>query len=124
MRETLRRNATLIALLAGVAVLGVASGYVSVNTDRPSTASERAPAAALKGVVLSAAADRFEVATEAGSRTLRLDGQTAFEALRPAPREAVRPGDWLNVGAAPHAQTLFVITAVVLIPQALLQGPR
>jgi hypothetical protein len=106
LRDLLRRNAVPIVLLLLAAFAALAAGYLT-GPD-----------------IQSVSNDSLRISTGDGSLTLKLDGTTAYEALRPAGRSAIRTGDWANVGTTPHMQTLFVISGIVLIPQALLESAR
>jgi hypothetical protein len=55
--------------------------------------------------------------------TIRLPAAAVVEAQRPAAFGALRPGDLVNIGGVRHAQTIFAITGVVVIPAELAGGP-
>jgi len=123
--DSLRRNAFGITLVLSVALVAAAAGYFTADTT-PSRSARPAPPPpfVLRGVVQDLSGDSLRLSTDSGNLTLKLGLQTPVEALQPAVRSTIRPGDWLNVGAGPHAQTLFFITGIVLIPAELLEGPR
>ena len=106
-------------LLAGLA------GYVSVGSGNNVAAPAAvAPLAFVRGVVQSSSPDRLILTTESGPLALSLGADTPVEALRPTTFDRVAAGDWLNGGAIAHAQTLFALVGIVVIPPAQLEPPR
>ena len=70
-----------------------------------------------RGVIQSIGNGQIALVTENGATlTYQLSPNTAVEALRPTTFEALQVGDWLNGGAVPHAQSLFALEGLVLIP--------
>jgi hypothetical protein len=61
---------------------------------------------------------------ESGTLELRLGPELAVEALRPTSFDRIAAGDWLNGGAIAHAQTLFALVGIVVIPPSQLESPR
>ena len=112
-------------VLAVTAVIAGIAGYAAAGpTDEPAPSSPTATPTYVRGVIEQADATSVTIASGAEKRTLRLTPAVPVEALRPTTLDAVRAGDWLNAGTVPHAQTLFAITGLVVIPQANLEAPR
>jgi hypothetical protein len=120
----LRRFVLPAAGLLGVALLAGFLGFISEGG--PAQTLEASPVAsrpaAVRGTVQSVAGDNVTIATSGGPVSLRLVPATTYEAIRPAQLSRVAPGDWLNAGAVPHEQTLFAVTGLLVIPQALLEA--
>ena len=70
-----------------------------------------------RGVIQSVGNGQIAIVTEDGA-TLKyqLSSSATVEILRPITFEALQAGDWLNGGAVPHAQSLFALEGLVLIP--------
>jgi hypothetical protein len=109
----------LLALAAGIL------GYFSVSraADRPAAAVET-QAPFIRGVIQSLTADELTLGSESGPIRVPLAPDAPVEVLRAIGTQQVTSGDWLNGGAVPHAQTLFALTGIVVIPQAQLEPPR
>jgi hypothetical protein len=120
------RGLTAPALaLAAIAIVGLAAGYFSEGNPEPANrdAGIAGDTLAVRGVVQELAGESLTLTTGDGSLKVTLSPDTSIEALlRPATFEALRPGDWLNVGAVQHRQTLLVINGIVVIPQTQLQA--
>ena len=80
-------------------------------------------ATTVSGIVEALDADSIRLGTDAGPKTLKLSDEAVFEALRPAALTSISAGDWLNVGVMPHAQTVFAIVGLVVIPASILEAP-
>jgi hypothetical protein len=110
----------LIALIAG------AAGYVSKRADQepvPPLSSEAA-VEGVRGSVQSASGDELTIVTASGEQLkLRLLPDARIEVLTPMPVSALRPGDWVNGGAIPHANTVLALTGLVMIPDPVVQSP-
>jgi hypothetical protein len=121
-----RRFALPALAIVFVGLLALAAGYFSESSGRSPPASETTPptgAANVRGLVQAVTSDRLTLTTGDGVVELQLTPSTSIEALqRPASFAALTPGDWLNVGASPHQQTLLVITGLIVIPQTQLQA--
>lgn len=107
-----------------VAAVAAVAGYATAGSSgaEPATEPSSATGATLRGVVQSLSGDSLRLRTSAGESSLKLADATVFEAARPAHLADVRPGDWLNVGAVAHAQTIFAIVSVTIIPESILAG--
>jgi hypothetical protein len=110
----------IIALIAGTA------GYVSKRAGQeavPPLASQAA-ADGIRGAVQSASGDELTIVTASGEQLkLRLLPDARIEVLTPMPASALSPGDWVNGGAIPHAQTVLALTGLVMIPDPVVQSP-
>jgi hypothetical protein len=116
----------VLALVAVAAIFGLA-GYFSRSSSRAALPPAPAPAArpeVTRGAVQSINADSLILVTDAGPVTLKLPPKPTVEALRKTDLASVRPGDWVNGGAVPNAQTLFALTGIVVIPESDLGSPR
>jgi hypothetical protein len=113
----------VVVLVVGLVALAI--GYISAGQDH-STPVDADPVrpASTRGVVQSVTADSLTVTTDGGARSFRLTPSTQTEALRPATVSAIREGDWINGGALPHAQTLFALTGLVLLPRGSFTPPQ
>ncbi len=70
-----------------------------------------------RGVIQSAGNGQIAITTVDGaSLTYKLSPDATIEVLRPVSAATVNVGDWLNGGAIPHAQSLFALVGIVLIP--------
>ena len=70
-----------------------------------------------RGVIQSAGNGEIAIMTEDGaSLTYQLPANATVEVLRPISAANVNVGDWLNGGAIPHAQSVFALVGIVLIP--------
>ena len=124
-RESLRKNALALVFVAILALICGAGGYLSADqASSASTPGQIAPdqQAMLRGTLQSITGDSLQLSTPGGPVALKLTSSTHFEALRPTSAVEIRPGDWVNVGAVQHSQTIFAIVAVLVIPQELLEG--
>ena len=107
-----------------VAALALAAGYLTRN-DKPGmldVAPRTTGAETIRGVVQSVTPDSITVLTEGGPVTLKVTSSTPREAIQAAGTDALRAGDWVNAGGVPHAQTIFALTALVIIPADNLEG--
>jgi len=111
-------GAVFISLALTGLVIGYATGGGEASSSLPS-----APAASqtyLRGAVQSVDNDQVTLTTDAGTRTLKLAPSVAVETLKPIDAASIARGDWLNGGAVRNSQTVFAITSLVVIRQALL----
>lgn len=112
--------------LALVAMAAVGAGYFTRSHSNAgievAAPSERATA--VRGVIQSVTADSVTLLTESGAVTLKITASTPREAIQAATLADIKPGDWVNAGAVGHAQTLYALTALVLIPAANLEAGR
>jgi hypothetical protein len=126
MKSNLRGMARPALALVFVAALALGAGYATGGaTDRtaPQAATESPPFA--RGVVQSVSGNELALSTSTGPMTLRLAQGVQTEALRPSTPAQITTGDWLNGGAVAHAQTLFALVGLVVIPQSQLgEAPR
>ena len=100
-------------------------GYFSAGAGTSTSAPAAAPEPSFtRGVVQSVSADRLTLTTESGPLELRLGADAPVEALRPTTFGRIAAGDWLNGGAIAHAQTLFALVGIVVIPPSQLESPR
>ncbi len=113
----------LALVLVGAVALG--AGYLTAGERDPrvppAKASPPGPTV-VRGTLQGVSGDAVTLATDAGPQTLRLTPGAHLEALRRISLDQVRPGDWANAGGVPHAQTLFALVGVVVIPEPLLGG--
>ncbi len=111
----------VIALIAG------ASGYVSKQADRapvPALAAQEAGPGGVRGSIQSVSGDEMTVLTAAGeSVKLRLLPGAQIEVLTPITAAQLKPGDWVNGGAIPHADTVLALVGLVMLPDPVLQTP-
>jgi hypothetical protein len=111
----------IIALIAG------AAGYFSKDPGtKPIPALQPAPdrEQAVRGVLRSVSGDQITVGTESGQTfTFRLQPNAPIEQLAPASVAELRPGDWLNGGAIPHAQTVLALLGLVVLPDPVVPPP-
>ncbi|HXH20577.1 MAG TPA: hypothetical protein VNN10_01015 [Dehalococcoidia bacterium] len=110
--------------LALVAMVAVAAGYLTREQERHSLEVAAPPAGVeyVRGVVQSVTADSITLLTDAGPATVRLTPATRREAVETIGLSQVRPGDWVNAGGVGHAQTIYVLTALVVIPAENVEG--
>jgi hypothetical protein len=103
-----------------VALVFGAIGYSTKKADQqpiPALPPAEAEIAGARGVIQSVANGQIVLTTDGGATlAYQLSPDASVELLRPIPSTAVNIGDWLNGGAIPHAQTLFALTGLVLIP--------
>jgi hypothetical protein len=125
MRVDLRRVVVPALLVAVVALVAGIGGYFSVGpADKPPAPAQAPQSPFVRGVIQSISADRLTLSTESGSVELRLAANAPVEALRPITVERVAVGDWLNGGAVGHAQTLFALVGLIVIPPGQLESQR
>jgi hypothetical protein len=95
-------------------------GYATKQADQkpvPPLPQEEARVEGARGVVQSASGGQLALTMEDGStRTYQLSPNATIEVLRATNPASVNVGDWLNGGAVLHAQSLFALTGLVLIP--------
>jgi hypothetical protein len=125
--KRLRLPPGAIAALAVVAI-GISAGavgYVSAAPDEPPTIVADLPdtSGGVRGVVQSLNGDELTLTTGDGRQALRLSQSARIETLRPVPLSAIRTGDWVNAGAVPHAQTIFALLGLVVLPQGSFEAP-
>jgi hypothetical protein len=106
---------------------GIAAGILGYATDGPDSIpasdSNTRDSAHVRGIVQDVDSNSLTLSVDGPSQKLRLSSSLAVETLQPATTSALRTGDWLNAGAVEHAQTLFAITGLVVIPQDNLRVP-
>jgi hypothetical protein len=110
------------AVFVALALTSLLAGYMTGGGEAASSLPP-APAASqtyVRGTVQSLDGDKLTLNTDAGPRTLKLGSAAAVETLRPLDATSIATGDWVNGGAVPNNQTLFALTALVLIRQAQL----
>jgi hypothetical protein len=95
-------------------------GYASKKADQepiPALPPAEVQTAGARGVIQSAGNGQIAIITDDGTTlTYQLSPNAPVEVLRPIATDAVNTGDWLNGGAIPHAQTLFALVGLILIP--------
>jgi len=124
-RADLRRGLAPAVGVIALALLAGLGGYFSVGSDRLKSApaaDQQSPF--LRGVIQSVTADRLTLTTESGPLELSLGADAPVEALRPTSFDRITAGDWLNGGAIAHAQTLFALVGIVVIPPSQMEPPR
>ena len=103
-----------------IALVFGAIGHTTKEADPqpiPALPPAEAQPAGARGVIQSVGNGQIVLTTDDGATlTYQLSPSAAVETLRPISSTAVNVGDWLNGGAIPHAQTLFALTGLVLIP--------
>jgi len=108
--------------LLAVAIIALAAGYFTKSSPeavQPRLSAPEVQKATVRGEVLQISSDRITVSTREGTRIVRIGPATIFETLGTTTPLHVEVGaDWLNVGAIPHPQTLFVINGLVVISEA------
>jgi hypothetical protein len=111
----------VIALIAG------AAGYVSKKADRapvPALTAADAGPEGVRGSVQAFTGDELTVITVDGeSIKLRLAADARVEVLTPIAAADLSPGDWINGGAIPHADTVLALLGLVVISDPVLQTP-
>jgi len=95
-------------------------GYATKKADQqpiPALPTVEAQSGGARGVIQSAGNGQIVLTTDDGSTlTYQLPAGVSVEVLRPISTTTVNVGDWLNGGAIPHAQSLFALTGLILIP--------
>lgn len=120
----LRRSLAPAAVAVAFVLLAGVGGYFSAGGGS-STSVPAAPGPTFtRGVVQSVSTDRLTLTTESGPVELSLSADLAVEAMRPTSFDRIAAGDWLNGGAIAHAQTLFALVGIVVIPPSQLDSPR
>jgi len=126
VNSKLRGLALPVFALVLVAVIALGAGYAtagSSDTTKPESANE-SPLFA-RGAIQSVSGNELTLSTANGPVTLRLAQGVQTEALRPVTAAQITAGDWLNGGAVAHAQTLFALVGLVVIPQSQLgEAPK
>ena len=111
----------VIALIAG------AAGYVNKKADHapvPALAAQDSGPGGVRGSLQSVSGDDMTVITAEGENVkLRLLPDAQIEVLTPIAAAELKPGDWVNGGAIPHADTVLALVGLVLIPDPVLQTP-
>jgi len=124
----LSRGSVLIGTLGLVlvAMAAIAVGYftrshtqVILKAEMPATSIE-----IVRGVVQAVGPDSITLLTDAGVVTLKVGLSTPREAVQRTDIAGVKVGDWVNAGGVPHAQTLYALTAIVVIPASNLEPGR
>jgi hypothetical protein len=112
--------------LVVVAALSVAAGYAArSHAKTPQAIPDLVPVAqSVKGVVQAVTADSITLQTEAGPVTFQITSSTSREAIQRTTLASIRPGDWVNAGGVHHDQTVYALTALVVIPAADLEAGR
>jgi hypothetical protein len=105
----------MVSAGAGYATRGESDHSLEVPEPRPSVEY-------VKGVVQSVGPDSITILTESGPATIRLSSSTPREGLAAGKLADVRPGDWVSAGGVGHAQTLYALTALVVIPAENVEG--
>jgi hypothetical protein len=107
-----------------IAMVAVAAGYLTRGESSRSLEVRQASPGIehVKGVVQSVTADSITLLTDAGPATVKLSPSTRRESLQGASLADIRPGDWVNAGGVGHAQTIYALTALVVIPAGNLEG--
>jgi len=125
IRAIQRSKLLPVLLFLVLAVAAAAIGYATAgeSDSTASTRGDRNSPGYVRGVIQEVSAANLTLAVGAERRTLRLSQSTPVESLQPITLSAVRSGDWLNVGAVGHSQTLFAITGLIVIPQTNLKAP-
>ncbi len=113
-----------------IAVLAIGAGVAGYLTRGQSPLQLPAPrpsapsAGFVRGTVQSRSETSLVLSSDEGAVTVKLSAATAVEELRAATLASLQPDDWLNAGGVPHAQTVFALTALVVIPRSQLrEGP-
>jgi len=111
----------VIALIAG------AAGYVSKQPERtpvpPLAAAETGPTG-VRGSLQNVNGDDLTLANgDNQSVKLHLLPDAKIEVLTPITPAQLQPGDWVNGGAIPHADTVLALVGLVVIPNPVLQTP-
>ncbi len=109
-----------------VGALAVGAGYSVRSHGRSNVSLSGASAAPdiVRGVVQSVTADSVTLQTDAGPVTLKITPSTSKEALQKTSLASIKPGDWVNAGGVHHDQTIYALTALVVIPAAGLESGR
>jgi hypothetical protein len=128
MPETANPGRVLIAVL-GLLLVGavsVAAGYATRShaSTTVDIASSKSTAQVVRGVVQSVTADSITLQTDSGPVTLKVSASTPREAIRAITLSDLKVGDWVNAGGVRHAQTIYALTALVVIPAANLEAGR
>jgi hypothetical protein len=124
-RAGLRRVAIPALLVATLVLAAAIAGYFSVGSaDKPPVAGQMPQSPFVRGVIQDVASGHLTLSTENGPVELRLASNAPVEALRPISVDRLTVGDWLNGGAIGHAQTLFALVGLIVIPPAQLESPR
>jgi hypothetical protein len=126
MRFSLRHAALLpFAALVLTAAVASMAGYLlngqSGAADEP--AADADARQYVRGIVERIDNSELTITVGTQRRVFRLNSSVKVDVLRPADLAALHTGDWLNVGAVPHDQTLFAITGLVIIPANHLEAP-
>jgi hypothetical protein len=121
------RAGALALVVLGLALLAGLAGYLTAGSEADSGEALLGQPAPLplaqRGAVREISASSLTLVTPGGEVTVQLTPDTTVESLLPATRSDLQAGDWLNVGAIPHARTLFAIVALVIIPGSQLGAP-
>jgi hypothetical protein len=123
----LTRIAAAVAPLLVIALIAGAAGYVSKQADRapvPPLAADDAGPGGVHGSVQSFAGNDLTLITSAGETVkLRLAPDARVEVLAPISAADLKPGDWVNGGAIPHADTVLALVGLVLISDPVVRTP-
>jgi hypothetical protein len=113
-----------LAILLASGLLAGAAGYF-LDKDGAATPSAPSPVAStfVTGVVQEVTPANLTLSVDGTTRTFSLSERSTAEMLQATTLIAIRAGDWLNAGAIQHAQTLFALTGIVVIPQSNLESP-
>lgn len=126
MRPSLRGIIAPLVVLSVIALVAGAAGYATSGPPRGTRSpAPDQPPPTVRGVVQSIAGDQLSLMTSSGPLAIRLPQGAPVERLRRAGLSEIVPGDWLNGGAVGHAQTIFALIGIVVIPQSQLgQAPK
>jgi hypothetical protein len=123
----LTRIFAAVAPLAVIALIAGAAGYVAKKPDRapvPPLAAEDAGPGGVRGSVQSLTGSDLTVVSSSGETLkLRLAADAGVEVMGPIAVADLKPGDWVNGGAIPHADTVLFLVGLVLIPDPVLRTP-
>ena len=127
MRRLIGSGSTRLAVTAVLVFLAAATaGYLTSHDPKnsPGTPAPSTTTNLVQGSVLARNSDSLRIQTPDGTREVRLFPSTRVERLAPVGLDTIRAGDWANVGAVRNRQSLFAITAIVLISPDVLGGQR
>lgn len=109
-----------------VTIVSVAAGYTTRSHARevPELVSPSTDTEAVRGVVQTVSAGSLTLITDSGPVTVKVPPSTPVEAVQRMGLAGVKPGDWVNAGGVRHSQTLYALTALVVIPASNLGSAR
>ena len=112
---------TLVVIV--VALVAGGAGYLTAGERNPAD-KQKSQSLTIRGTVQTLTGDELTMATADGVASVRLASGAKIETLRPSRLDQVVRGDWVNAGAVGHAQTLFALTALIVIPESLVERPE